>query len=207
VFCVQRTSDQHALQHRGVLSDCIASSKAERLRRSKLREIAAERLICGGSGSEPDPKRSSRCPAHPRRVPVEGGWAGQRAQKYSAPERLQSITLFRRRLRGRTHGPTIITCFHFSREDRGPQVQGRLHVMGIGRDGPVRACSELKDAFVPAQKMWCYSAKSPRSGRSPALRRRHSHIGDGPLHRNRRCRAQLTSSFMRVRPRFRSNIR
>jgi len=69
----------------GLLIDLHRKFRAPNVEQ-KLRRIAAERLICGGSGSEPD---NAIIALRPRTVarPVDGGWLVNGQQDFRHPKR------------------------------------------------------------------------------------------------------------------------
>lgn len=129
----------------GLLVDLQRKFKAPNVE-EKLRRVASERLICGGSGSEPDNAVINLRPRTEAKR-TEGGYLinGRKifgtqsialdyffaeATWYDAPER-----------------PTIITFFIEPKETPGLAFKDDWHTMGM-RSTASRS-SELKDAFVP----------------------------------------------------------
>jgi alkylation response protein AidB-like acyl-CoA dehydrogenase len=129
----------------GLLIDLWRKFKAPNVE-EKLRRIARERLICGGSGSEPDNAVINLRPRTTARR--EGaGWLINGRKIFGT----QSIALdyfFAEALwEDAPDGPTIITFFIPPRETPGLAFKDDWHTMGM-RATESRS-SELKDAFVP----------------------------------------------------------
>jgi alkylation response protein AidB-like acyl-CoA dehydrogenase len=129
----------------GLLIDLWRKFKAPNVE-EKLRRIARERLICGGSGSEPDNAVINLRPRTTARR--EGaGWLINGRKIFGT----QSIALdyfFAEALwEDAPDGPTIITFFILPRETPGLAFKDDWHTMGM-RATESRS-SELKDAFVP----------------------------------------------------------
>jgi len=129
----------------GLLIDLWRKFKAPNVE-EKLRRIARERLICGGSGSEPDNAVINLRPRTTARR--EGaGWLINGRKIFGT----QSIALdyfFAEALwEDAPDGPTIITFFIPPRETPGLAFKDDWKTMGM-RATESRS-SELKDAFVP----------------------------------------------------------
>ena len=145
----------------GLLIDLYHSSKLANVE-AKLRKIAAERLICGGSGSEPDNAIYSSAPAH-HRAPRGRRIHRERAQDFRHPERRDRLSFSPRRSgRMRPQGPTILTFFIQPTDTPGLAFKDDWNVMGMR--ATASRSSELKDAFV---------ARRRRGGRDTG--------SDGPL--------------------------
>ncbi len=131
----------------GLLIDLHRKFKAPNVER-KLRQIADERLICGGSGSEPDNAVINLRPRTTARR-AEGGWVVNGRKIFST----QSIALdyfFAEAIwEDAPQGSTIITFYIAPRETPGLSFKDDWHVMGMR--ATASRSSELNDAFVPEQ--------------------------------------------------------
>src|SRR5208283_291012 len=111
----------------------------------KIRRIARERLICGGSGSEPD---NSVLVLHPRTKArrVDGGWIVNGRKIFSTQSIALDYYFAEATWDDAPEGPTIITFFIPPRETPGLSFKDDWYTMGM-RASASRS-SELKDAFV-----------------------------------------------------------
>jgi alkylation response protein AidB-like acyl-CoA dehydrogenase len=111
----------------------------------KLREIASRRLICGGSGSEPDNAVYSLRPRTQARR-VDGGFVVNGRKIFGT----QSVTIdyfFGQALwEDGPQGATILTFFISPRDTPGLAFKDDWHVMGMR--ATASRSSELKDAFI-----------------------------------------------------------
>jgi alkylation response protein AidB-like acyl-CoA dehydrogenase len=181
----------------GLLVDLYHKFKAPNVE-AKLRKIAAERLICGGSGSEPD---NAIWSLRPRTVArrVSGGWIVNGRKIFGT----QSVTIDyffgQATWEDAPQGPTILTFFIRPSETPGLVFKDDWDVMGMR--ATASRSSELKDAFVPdqdvasqyrmgrAMRLTKFFAKAPFSIGAP-------YIGIAIAARN------FVVDFMRDRPRF-----
>lgn len=129
----------------GLLVDLYRKFKAPNVEH-KLRRIAAERLICGGSGSEPDNAIIALRPRTEARR-VDGGWMVNGRKIFGTQSVAIDHFLFEATCEDGPHGPTIITCFVSPRDSPGLNFKDDWHVMGMR--ATASRSSELKDAFVP----------------------------------------------------------
>jgi alkylation response protein AidB-like acyl-CoA dehydrogenase len=111
----------------------------------KLRRIARERLVCGGSGSEPD---NSVLVLRPRTTArkVDGGWLVTGRKIFSTQSIALDYYFAEATWEDAPEGPTIITFFIPPRETPGLTFKDDWYTMGM-RASASRS-SELKDAFV-----------------------------------------------------------
>ena len=129
----------------GLLVDLWRKFKAPNVE-EKLRKIASERLICGGSGSEPDNAVINLRPRTTARR-GDGGWIVNGRKIFGT----QSVALdffFAEALwEDAPEGQTIITFFIPPRETPGLEFKDDWHTMGMRLTAS--RSSELKDAFIP----------------------------------------------------------
>ena len=111
----------------------------------KLRRVAREKLICGGSGSEPD---NSVLVLRPRTTArkVEGGWLVTGRKIFSTQSIALDYYFAEATWEDAPEGPTIITFFIPPKETPGLSFKDDWYTMGM-RASASRS-SELKDAFV-----------------------------------------------------------
>src|SRR6266481_162619 len=113
----------------GLLVDLYRKFKASNVEH-KLRRIAAERLICGGSGSEPDNAIIALRPRTQAR-PVEGGWLVNGRKIFGTQSVAIDYFFFEATCADGPHGPTIITCFISPRDTPGLNFKDDWNVMGM----------------------------------------------------------------------------
>jgi alkylation response protein AidB-like acyl-CoA dehydrogenase len=181
----------------GLMVDLYEKFKAPNVE-AKLRKIAAQRLICGGSGSEPD---NAIWSLRPRTVArrVSGGWIVNGRKIFGT----QSVTIdyffAQATWEDAPQGPTILTFFIPPGETPGLAFKDDWNVMGMR--ATASRSSELKDAFIPddavvsqyrmgrTMRLTKFFAKAPFSIGAP-------YIGIALAARN------FVVDFMRERPRF-----
>src|SRR5580704_5635526 len=112
----------------------------------KLRRIAAEQLICGGSGSEPDNAIVALRPRTAAR-PVDGGWLVNGRKIFGTQSVAMDLFFAEAVYEDGPRGPTILTLFISPRDTPGLAFKNDWHVMGMR--ATASRSSELKDAFVP----------------------------------------------------------
>lgn len=162
-----------------------------------LRKVASERLICGGSASEPDnavPVLRPRATA--RRV--DGGWIVNGRKIFST----QSIALNRYFTEATwddgSEKPTIIT-FLIPRETPGLIIKDDWHTMGMR--ATASNSTELKDAFVPESAVILQRPVFTRGGVTNTFLRAPFTIG-APYIGIAVAARNFVVDFMRERPRF-----
>lgn len=111
-----------------------------------LRRIAAERLICGGSGSEPDNAVINLRPRTTARR-ADGGWIVNGRKIFSTQSIALDLFFGEAAWENAPQGATIITFFIPPRETPGLTFKDDWYVMGMR--ATASRSSELKDAFVP----------------------------------------------------------
>jgi alkylation response protein AidB-like acyl-CoA dehydrogenase len=181
----------------GLLIDLWRKFKAPNVE-EKLRRIAAERLICGGSGSEPD---NAVINLRPRTTARRGnnGWVVNGRKIFGT----QSIALdyfFAEALwEDAPEGPTIITFFIPPRETPGLEFKDDWHTMGM-RSTASRS-SELKDAYIPESGVVLTRPVS-RSGRVTKVFAKAPFTIGAPYIGIAVAARDFTVNFMKDRPRF-----
>lgn len=163
-----------------------------------LRRIVSERLICGGSGSEPDNAVLTMRPRTTGRR-VEGGWIVNGRKIFGTQSIALDYYFAEATWEDAPGGPRVITFFIPPKETPGLTFKDDWHTMGM-RASASRS-SELKDAFIPEEgvvlmrrantdnRVTRVFAKAPFSIGAP-------YIGIAVAARD------FTVDFMRERPRF-----
>ncbi len=127
----------------------------------KLRRIASERLIVGGSGSEPDNAVINLRPRTTARR-AEGGWIINGRKIFGTQSIAADMFFFEAAWEDAPEGITILTCFIEPRKTEGFAFKDDWNVMGM-RSTASRS-SEFKDAFIPESSVVLRRPVS-RSGR------------------------------------------
>ena len=127
----------------------------------KLRRIASERLIVGGSGSEPDNAVINLRPRTTARR-AEGGWIINGRKIFGTQSIAADMFFFEAAWEDAPDGITILTCFIEPRKTEGFAFKDDWNVMGM-RSTASRS-SEFKDAFIPESSVVLQRPVS-RSGR------------------------------------------
>jgi alkylation response protein AidB-like acyl-CoA dehydrogenase len=127
----------------------------------KLRRIASERLIVGGSGSEPDNAVINLRPRTTARR-AEGGWIINGRKIFGTQSIAADMFFFEAAWEDAPEGITILTCFIEPRKTEGFAFKDDWNVMGM-RSTASRS-SEFKDAFIPESSIVLQRPVS-RSGR------------------------------------------
>jgi alkylation response protein AidB-like acyl-CoA dehydrogenase len=181
----------------GLLIDLWRKFKAPNVE-EKLRRIASERLICGGSGSEPDNAVINLRPRTTARR-ENGGWVVNGRKIFGT----QSVALdffFAEALwEDAPEGPTIITFFIPPRETPGLEFKDDWHTMGM-RSTASRS-SELKDAFIPESGV-VLTRPISRSGRVTKVFAKAPFTIGAPYIGIAVAARDFVVGFMRDRPRF-----
>ena len=180
----------------GLAIDMWRRSKAPHTE-ALLRKIASERLICGGSASEPDnavpvlrPKATARR--------VDGGWIVNARKIFST----QSIALdryFTEACWDDGSGKATIITFLIPRDTPGFIVKDDWHTMGMRSSAS--NSTELKDAFVPESCVILERPVNTRGGVTNTFLRAPFTIGAVYIGIAIAAR-DFVVDFMRERPRF-----
>jgi alkylation response protein AidB-like acyl-CoA dehydrogenase len=162
----------------------------------KLRRIAKERLICGGSGSEPD---NSVLVLRPRATAkrVDGGWIVNGRKIFSTQSIALDLYFAEATWEDAPEGPTIITFFIPPKETPGLAFKDDWYVMGM-RASASRS-SELKDAFVKESDVVLTRSVS-RSGRITRIFAKAPFTIGAPYIGIAVAARNFTVDFMRDRP-------
>ena len=181
----------------GLLTDFWRKFKDPKIE-AKLRQIAAGRLICGGSASEPDnavPVLRPRTTA--RRV--DGGWLVTGRKIFGT----QSIALDQffseATWTDNPQGETIITFVIPPRDTPGLVFKDDWHTMGMR--ATASRSTELKDAFVPESAVMLQRKTFTRGGITDLFLRAPFTIG-APYIGIAVAARNFVVDFMRERPRF-----
>jgi alkylation response protein AidB-like acyl-CoA dehydrogenase len=164
----------------------------------KLRRIAKERLICGGSGSEPD---NSVLVLRPRTTArkVEGGWLVTGRKIFSTQSIALDYYFAEATWEDAPDGPTIITFFIPPRETPGLAFKDDWHTMGM-RASASRS-SELNNAFVKESDVVLRRFVS-HSGRITRIFAKAPFTIGAPYIGIAVAARDFTVNFMRDRPRY-----
>lgn len=181
----------------GLLIDLWRKFKAPNVE-EKLRRIASERLICGGSGSEPDNAVINLRPRTTARR-ADGGWIVNGRKIFGTQSIALDYFFFEALWEDAPQAPTIITCFVAPRETPGLVFKDDWHTMGM-RATESRS-SELKDAFVPESGVVLQRPVS-RSGRVTKVFAKAPFTIGAPYIGIAVAARDFAVNFMRDRPRF-----
>ena len=164
----------------------------------KLRRIARERLICGGSGSEPD---NSVLVLRPRATArkVNGGWMVNGRKIFSTQSIALDYYFTEATWDDAPEGPTIITFFIPPRETPGLSFKDDWYTMGM-RASASRS-SELKDAFIKESDVVLTRLVS-KSGRITRIFAKAPFTIGAPYIGIALAARDFTVEFMRDRPRY-----
>jgi alkylation response protein AidB-like acyl-CoA dehydrogenase len=181
----------------GLLIDVWQRSRPPHVE-AKLKKIARERLICGGSGSEPDNAIYSLRPRTTARR-VEGGFIVNGRKIFGTQSEAIDYFFGQALWQEGPQGPTVLTFFIPPKQTPGLVFKDDWYVMGM-RSTASRS-SELKDAFVADEDV----AAQYRAGRTLRVTKIFAkapfsigapYIGIAIAARN------FVVEFMRDRPRF-----
>lgn len=163
-----------------------------------LRRIVAERLICGGSGSEPD---NAVLTLRPRAVArrVEGGWNVNGRKIFSTQSIALDYYFAEASWEDAPGGPRVITFFIPPKETPGLIFKDDWHTMGM-RASASRS-SELKDAFIPEESVVLARHVNPDARISRVFAKAPFSIG-APYIGIAVAARNFTVDFMRERPRY-----
>jgi alkylation response protein AidB-like acyl-CoA dehydrogenase len=165
---------------------------------AKLRRIARERLICGGSGSEPD---NSVLVLRPRAMAtrVEGGWIINGRKIFSTQSIALDYYFAEATWEDAPEGPTILTFFIPPRETPGLTFKDDWYTMGM-RASASRS-SELKDALIKEDDVVLTRSVS-KSGRITRIFAKAPFTIGAPYIGIAIAARNFTVEFMRDRPRY-----
>jgi len=164
----------------------------------KLRQIAAGRLICGGSASEPDnaiPILRPRATA--RRV--DGGWLVNGRKIFGTQSIALDLYFSEATWEDGPQGETIITFLIPPRDTLGLIFKDDWHTMGMR--ATASRSTELKDAFVPEAAVMLQRKAFTRGGITDLFLRAPFTIG-APYIGIAVAARNFVVDFMRERPRF-----
>jgi alkylation response protein AidB-like acyl-CoA dehydrogenase len=181
----------------GLLIDLHRKFRAPNVERM-LRRIAGERLICGGSGSEPD---NAVINLRPRTLArrTEGGWIVNGRKIFGTQSIAMDLFFAEATCEEGPQGPLIITFFIPARETPGFSFKDDWNVMGM-RSTESRS-SELKDAFVADESVVLQRPIS-RSGRVTKVFAKAPFTIGAPYIGIAAAARDFVVEFMRDRPRF-----
>ena len=165
---------------------------------NKLRQIAAGRLICGGSGSEPDnavPVLRPRATA--RRV--DGGWLVNGRKIFGTQSIALDLFFAEATWADGPQGETILTFFIPPRDTPGLTFKDDWHTLGMR--ATASRSTELKDAFVPESAVMLQRPTFTRGGLIALFLRAPFTIG-APYIGIAVAARNFVVDFMRERPRF-----
>ena len=165
---------------------------------AKIQKVAKERLICGGSGSEPD---NSIILLRPRTLAkrVDGGWVTNGRKIFSTQSIAIDLYFAEATWEDAPQGPTILTFFIPPRDTPGLTFKDDWNTMGM-RASASRS-SELKDAFIPDDTVVLQRSATKRSEISGVFLRAPFTIG-APYIGIAIAARNFVVEFMRDRPRY-----
>ena len=181
----------------GLLIDLHRKFKAPNVERM-LRRISGDKLICGGSGSEPDNAVINLRPRTTARL-VEGGWIVNGRKIFSTQSIALDFFFAEAICEDAPQGPTIITFFTPPRETPGLTFKDDWKVMGMR--ATASNSSELKDAFVADESIVLQRPVS-RSGRVTKVFAKAPFTIGAPYIGIAAAARNFTVEFMRDRQRF-----
>jgi alkylation response protein AidB-like acyl-CoA dehydrogenase len=181
----------------GLLIDLHRKFKAPNVE-EMLRRIASERLICGGSGSEPDNAVINLRPRTTARR-VEGGWLVNGRKIFGTQSIALDLFFAEAYWEDAPQGPTIITFFIPPRDTPGLAFKDDWHVMGMR--ATASRSSELKEAFVPEHAV-ALTRPLSRSGRVTKVFAKAPFSIGAPYIGIAIAARNFTVEFMKDRPRF-----
>jgi alkylation response protein AidB-like acyl-CoA dehydrogenase len=165
---------------------------------AKLRRIVDERLICGGSGSEPDNAVIALRPRTTARR-VEGGWIVNGRKIFGTQSIALDLYFTEATWEDAPEGPTILSFFIPPRETPGLTFKDDWNTMGM-RATESRS-AELKDAFVPEDAVVLTRPVS-RSGKITRVFAKAPFTIGAPYIGIAVAARDFVVDFMRDRPRF-----
>jgi alkylation response protein AidB-like acyl-CoA dehydrogenase len=181
----------------GVLVDVERKFKAPHVT-AMLQRITSERLICGGSGSEPDNAVINLRPRTTARK-VPGGWAVNGRKIFGTQSIALDLFFAEATWEDAPEGETIISFFIPPRDTPGLVFKDDWYTMGM-RSTASRS-SELTDAFVPEAAV-ALTRRVSRSGRVTKVFAK-APFAIGAVYIGIAAAARdFVVEFMRDRPRF-----
>ncbi len=165
---------------------------------AKLRQIAAGRLICGGSASEPDnaiPVLRPRTTAQR----ADGGWLVTGRKIFGTQSIALDLFFSEATWADSPEGETIITFIIPPRDTPGLVFKDDWHTMGMR--ATASRSTELKDAFVPESAVMLQRPAFTRGGITDLFLRAPFTIG-APYIGIAVAARNFVVDFMRERPRF-----
>lgn len=165
---------------------------------AKIQKVAKERLICGGSGSEPD---NAVIILRPRTTAkrVDGGWIVNGRKIFSTQSIAIDLYFSEATWEDAPQGPTILTFFIPPRDTPGLIFKDDWYTMGM-RASASRS-SELKEAFIPDDTVVLQRSATKRSEISGVFLRAPFTIG-APYIGIAVAARNFVVEFMRDRPRY-----
>lgn len=165
---------------------------------AKIQKVANERLICGGSGSEPD---NAVIILRPRTTAkrTDGGWIVNGRKIFSTQSIALDLYFSEATWEDAPQGPTILTFFIPPRETPGLAFKDDWYTMGM-RSTASRS-SELKEAFIPDDTVVLQRSATKRSEISGVFLRAPFTIG-APYIGIAVAARNFVVEFMRDRPRY-----
>ena len=164
----------------------------------KLRAIAGQRLVVGGSGSEPDNAIMLMKPRTLARR-VDGGWIVNGRKIFGTQSIATDFFFFEATWPEGPRGETVITCFVSPRETPGLVFKDDWNTMGM-RATESRS-SELKDAFVPDSAVVLQRRAGRLTGRVLRMYMRAPFTIGAPYIGIAAAARDFVVQFMRDRPR------
>lgn len=164
----------------------------------KLSRIVSERLICAGSGSEPDNAVINLRPRTTARR-VDGGWVVTGRKIFGTQSVAADLFFFEAAWEDAPERPMIITCFIDPRATPGFGFKDDWNVMGMR--ATASRSSELKDSFVPEAAVVLQRPVS-RSGRVTKVFAKAPFAIGAPYIGIAVAARNFTVEFMRDRKRF-----
>jgi alkylation response protein AidB-like acyl-CoA dehydrogenase len=181
----------------GLLIDLHRKFKAPNVE-EKLRRIASERLICAGSGSEPDNAVINLRPRTTARK-ADGGWIINGRKIFGTQSIAADLFFFEAAWEDAPEGIIILTCFIDPRKTPGFAFKDDWNVMGM-RSTQSRS-SEFKDAFIPDSSIVLQRPVS-RSGRVTKVFAKAPFTIGAPYIGIATAARDFTVEFMKDRKRF-----
>ncbi len=165
---------------------------------AKLRQVVNGRLVCGGTGSEPDNAASV---LRPRTLAekTDGGWVVNGRKIFGTQSIAMDLYFAEATWENAPQGPTILTFFIPPKETPGLTFKDDWYTMGM-RSTASRG-AELKDAFVPESAVVLQRPVFTRGGVTNLFVRAPFTIG-APYIGIAVAARNWTVEFMRDRPRF-----
>ena len=181
----------------GLLVDLHRKFKWPRLE-ERLQRIAKERLICAGSGSEPD---NAVINLRPRTTAkrAEAGWIINGRKIFGTQSIAADMFFFEATWEDAPEGATILSCFIEPKKTAGFAFKDDWNVMGM-RSTQSRS-SEFKDAFIPESAVMLTRPVS-RSGRVTKVFAKAPFTIGAPYIGIAQAARDFTVDFMKDRKRF-----